>query len=194
MLSWVIKNGYERNMLIYRGKTANEIYESCFESINDFAKAGVNKAIVSVGTVDVLNDMVHGNIKPKESASNMADVVLKFKLAFDKNNMSLVYVVPAGSTSISDAAYAEFQEQLRTTLRGSGIKIVMATRAMEMIFNTKSFRIAIKEGTIRDGIHWQYKVERKVLEGCFEVLGLASIIDSEVPLPCTLLVAKNVTG
>ena len=80
-----------------------------------------------------------------ESASKLADVVLKFKLAFDKNNMSLVYVVPAGSTSISDAAYAEFQEQLRTTLHGSGIKIVMDIRAMEMVFNTKSYRIAIRK-------------------------------------------------
>ena len=139
---------------MYRGKTVDEKYESCLESIDEFAEERVNKAIVSVGTVVVLNDMIHENIKLKESASKLADTVMKFKSTFDKKNMSFVYIVPAGSTTISDAAYAKFQEQVGTTLRESGNKILMGTRAMKMAFNMKSNRIAIKEDTIRDRIHW----------------------------------------
>jgi len=80
--STIITNNWERNVLLFRGKTATEITSAAKDQLVQLISTGVKKFIVSIGTNDLLQ-LPLNSIEPKKAASRVVTSIMSY-IAFPR--------------------------------------------------------------------------------------------------------------
>ena len=170
--STIIVNGWERNLLLFRGKTAAEILTMSKDQLLQLKSSGVKKFIISIGTVD-LAQLPHETQTPKEAAESVAASISSLSQHLG-TDVKICAIIPAPNSHVSQSAYDRFAQQLEQELSQLPLPFVHAGQTMsqhgaETMFLTYDDVI---QTCLRDGIHWTYPVTRTIIEKCLAELNI----------------------
>jgi len=103
-------NDWERNVLLFRNKTAAQIHQLAKDCLLHLKSNGVKKFIVSIGTVDLIN-LPFGYKQPQEVATQVAASIsaIQQDLGID---CQLCVVTTGPNSRVPYSAYTQFINQL----------------------------------------------------------------------------------
>jgi hypothetical protein len=136
-----------------------------------FAK-GVNKLVISVGTVDLANIAYTSGKSATDIANNVCEVLADIQKFVSVNpNFTLLYIMPAYISTVAETAYSEFIAVLDTFLSSHDIKFVNTCHLMSLHApHIKGYEDLIK-ACHSDGIHCTFDFGRFLLTNALEAFG-----------------------
>jgi hypothetical protein len=199
----MIDNDWENNIMICRGKSAQQIYDITKDNFSQLLDRGVKKYVISIGTVDLLN-MPDSNISPEDSASNVISALNSF-LGHLSSHSQIIYIMPAPNSLISSGSYNAFTSHIGDFLDENNIKSISACHEMAETtyeIHNKNLCEEIRNGRFdelvtlctTDGIHWIHELVRNVIRSALDLFSIRCSITKNRLSCFRLAVQKQVHG
>jgi hypothetical protein len=178
----MIHNNWENNIMICRGKSAQQIYDNTKDNLSLLIDRGV---IISIGTVDLLN-MPDSDISPEDSASNVISALNSF-LGHLSSPSHIIYIMPAPNSLISSGSYNAFTSHIGDFLDEKNVKSISACHEMAettyQILNKELFE-EIRNGRFdelvtmcaTDGIDWRHELVRNIIRSALDLFSICCSI------------------
>jgi len=115
----MIANDWEKNLLLFRGKSSDEIVTLSQDQLLKLKSSGVKKFIISIGTVDLLQ-LPHSEHNPKEAATKVAASISTLSQTLSPG-VQICTIIPSPNRHVSETAYSRFVNQLERELKDSGV-------------------------------------------------------------------------
>jgi len=152
-LAYLVRQDMEQHIRLHRGKSAQEIL-----SQTDFQQLqadGVTRAVVSFGTVDLLN-MHQKQQTPEQVAQTVADAVNDFVITASLKQIQTLYIIPGYNKKITPAEFQQFENKMEEQLQSDSNNYIKLSDVMDTVAgDTLSSYHAIMDDVLQDGIHLQ---------------------------------------
>jgi len=171
--STIITNNWERNVLLFRGKTATEIASLAKDQLLQLKSTGVKKFVVSIGTNDLLQ-LPLNSIEPKKAASRVVTSIINLSKYLSPDTQ-ICAIIPGPTSHVSETAYEQFVTQMQRDLQEAQIELIHAGHVMDQSKSGWSYDELVQY-TLTDGIHWKHAVASSIITEALTALSI----------PCTI--------